>query len=147
MDETRLRAIIREEIALAVKTLHEAAGWTEADDDALIAVRRTVETFEHIYPRTCETADAERAANAENPFAPDLTMSPETADLILRAMNGLLLEGYWPKAYAVKGRHGGEDGQEYDDALILKAADIVGRDKIENEDLLKFLSELGTDPE
>lgn len=140
MDETRFRTIVREEIALAMKTLHEAAGWTEADEDALIAVRRTVESFEHIYFRTCGAADAERA-KTENPFAPDLAMSREAADFILRCMNGLLLEGYWPKAYAVEGRHGGEDGQEYDDALLLRAADIVGRDKIKNAELLRLLTE------
>jgi hypothetical protein len=78
----------------------------------------------------------------ENPFAPDLTMSREAADLILRAMNGLLEDGYWPKAYTVSGRFGGEDEPEYDNALIIRAADIVGRDKIKSAGLLRYLAEL-----
>jgi hypothetical protein len=68
MDETRLRAVVREEIAFAMKTLHLAAGWTEADDDALVAVRRTAEAFEHVYLRECQEADGKQAQEPKNPF-------------------------------------------------------------------------------
>ncbi|MGW2213299.1 hypothetical protein [Streptomyces sp. NPDC001781] len=144
MDDKRLRAVIREEIRLAVKTLDDAAEWTEADEDALAAIRRTVQTFRNRYAADCEAADAERAENPFEETAPDPTMSREVADFVLRAMNGLLLEGYWPKAYAVNGRHGGEDGREYDNALLLRAADIVGRDKIENAELRRLIAEAET---
>lgn len=78
----------------------------------------------------------------ENPFAPDLTMSPEVADYVLRSVKGWLLEGYWPKAYDVDGRHGGIDEQDYDAALVRRAADIVGRDKIKDSELLRYLAEV-----
>lgn len=77
-----------------------------------------------------------------DPFAPDLTMSREVADFILRAVNGLLLEGYWPKAYDVPGRHGGVDEQDCDVALLLKAAGIIGRDSIKNQELRDRLADL-----
>lgn len=141
MDETRLRAMMREEIALAVKALDEAADWTEADEDALTAIRRTTLTFGNHYRSVCQRADEKRAEAAENPFAPDLTMSPEVADFVLRAMNGLLLEGYWPKAYTVEDRHGGEDEEDYDTDLIRRAADIIGRDKIKNPNLRRLVAE------
>lgn len=85
--------------------------------------------------------------DGQNPFEPELTMSPETADFILRTLNGLLLEGYWPKGYDADGRHGGWDDREYDNALVLRAADIVGRDKIKNADLLRFVAELDAEAE
>lgn len=85
---------------------------------------------------------------AENPFAPDTTMSREVADFILRAVNGLLLEGYWPKAYTVEGRHGGDDGGDgSDNGVVRKAADIIGRDQIANQDLRRFIAELDADEE
>lgn len=86
---------------------------------------------------------APKPADAD-PFAPDLTMSRDVADFILRAVNGLVLEGYWPKAYTVDGRHG-DDDRDYDDALLLKAADIVGRDKIVNRYLQRFIAGLDSD--
>lgn len=79
---------------------------------------------------------------AGNQFAPDLAMSPEVADFVLRAYTGLMLEGYWPKGYDAPDRHGGTDDQDYDDALILRAADIVGRDKIKNASLRRALVDL-----
>jgi hypothetical protein len=85
------------------------------------------------------------ASEPADPFAPDLSMSPEVADFILRAVNGLLLEGYWPKVYTVDGRHGGEDTEDHDDDLIRRAADIVGRDKIQNRDLRRHIAELDED--
>lgn len=69
MDEKKLRAIVREEIRLAVKTLSEAAEWTEADEDALTAIRRTVETFGHYYSGACTEADGKQAQEPKNPFA------------------------------------------------------------------------------
>jgi hypothetical protein len=149
MDETRIRAIIREEIDRAFQAMSVAANGldmpyetSELDSRALTNIGQAADRAAHEFKELCETADEERAQDAENPFAPDTTMSREAADFILRAMNGLLLEGYWPKAYAVDGRHGGEDEPEYDNALLRRAADIIGRDKIRNTDLLRFLSEL-----
>lgn len=80
----------------------------------------------------------------ENPFAPDLTMSPEVADYVLRAVTGLLEDGYWPKAYTGYGP-GDKDEQDYDVALIRKAADTVGRDRIKNSELQRALAELDSD--
>lgn len=85
------------------------------------------------------------SAAETDPFAPDLTMSREAADYILRAVTGLLWEGYWPKDFRVDSRHGGDDGQGYDEALVLHAADIVGRDKIRNLELQRYLAELDSD--
>lgn len=79
---------------------------------------------------------------ADDPFAPDLKMSPEVADFILRAYTGLMLEGYWPKGYDACDRRGGVDARAYDDALVLRAADIVGRGKIKNASLRRALAEL-----
>lgn len=62
-DDTRLRAVIREEIALAMKTFREATAFTEADEDALTAVERVVETFGRDYLRECRAADEQREAN------------------------------------------------------------------------------------
>jgi hypothetical protein len=86
--------------------------------------------------------DEPKPANGD-PFAPDLTMSREVADFVLRAVTGLRLEGYWPKGYAVEGRHGGTDVRDYDVDLVRRAADVVGRDNIRNRDLL---SELDGEP-
>lgn len=76
----------------------------------------------------------------ENPFAPDLTMSREVADYVLRAVTGLLEEGYWPKAYTGYGPND-SDERDYDEALVLKAADIVGRENIKNSELLGALAD------
>lgn len=89
-----------------------------------------------------ELDGAKVAKSSENPFAPDLTMSREVADFILRATTGLLLEGYWPKGYGVAGRHGGRDTEDHDGDLVRRAADIVGRDKIVYDELLRYLAEL-----
>lgn len=85
--------------------------------------------------------DGAAPANGD-PFAPDLTMSREVADFVLRAYTGLLHEGYWPKGFGVPDRRGGTDARDYDDALILRAADIVGRDKVKNASLRRALAEL-----
>ncbi|WP_086559905.1 hypothetical protein [Streptomyces africanus] len=78
-----------------------------------------------------------------DPFGPgpDLMMSRETADLLLRAVTGLLDEGYWPKAYTGYGPDD-TDEKDYDTALVRRAADIVGRDRIKNRGLLEHLAEL-----
>lgn len=87
-------------------------------------------------------AKAPEPKSEENPFAPDLSMSREAADLILRAVTGLLWEGYWQKAYDAETRHGGIDVRDYDADLVRRAADVVGRDRIKNRDLLRYLAEL-----
>jgi hypothetical protein len=75
-----------------------------------------------------------------DPFAPDLTMSPEVADFILRAATGLLEDGYWPKAYTGFGPDDADE-REHDVALVRRAADIVGRHRIKNRELLEQLAE------
>jgi hypothetical protein len=94
-----------------------------------------------------ELDGAQQRPADENPFAPDLTMSREVADFILRAFIGLLLEGYWPKGYDAQGRHGGTDDQDYDFTLIRKAADIVGRKNIRNSELLAALADMDAEAE
>lgn len=141
MDETRMRAVIREEIALAVKTLAEQM-WSSDPEDTGASFEQAASSFGiYAYRGACEAADAEREA-ATNPFAPDLTMSPEVADFILRDVSGLLWESCGPKAYDVEDPRVGETGREYDNDVLLRAADIVGRDKIKNRDLLRFLEEV-----
>jgi hypothetical protein len=106
--------------------------------------RRAFETWKAGVDAALETTAPKQAADV-NPFAPDLTMSREAADFILRSTVGLLEEGYWPKSYTVESRYGGTDGEDYDDDLIRRAADIVGRDKIRHRYLLRYLAELGAD--
>lgn len=89
--------------------------------------------------------DREKPKSADtNPFAPDLTMSREVADYVLRAVAGLLHEGYWPIAYAEYGP-ADSDEDDYDGALVLRAADIVSRDKIKDTELQRFIAELNSD--
>lgn len=78
---------------------------------------------------------------ADDPFARDLTMSTEAADYILRALTGLLKNGYRPKAYTGYGPDDA-DKRGFDAALILRAAGIVGRENIRNRELLRHLAEL-----
>lgn len=80
MDETRVRAIIREEIALAFKTLAEAAWTSDPEDD--ISLERALSSFNsYAYRGAYEAADEEREQNAENPFEetdPDTGVPVET---------------------------------------------------------------------
>ena len=149
MDETRMRKVAREEIALAFRALSVAASdldmpyeTSELDSRALTNIEQAADRALRNYKQMGGAADEERA---ENPFAPDLTMSPEAANLIIRSTVGLLEEGYWPKAYTVEGRLGGEDTEDYDGDLIRRAADIVGRGKIKHAGLLRYLAELDAD--
>lgn len=75
MDETRLRAVMREEIALAMKTLEDQAYSSDPEDD--ISLERALSYFNsYAYEGACEKADEERAANEANPFEeekPDAT--------------------------------------------------------------------------
>lgn len=73
MDETRLRAIIREEIALAMKTLGTAAenadgyGTGDLESSALRAVQTATGRFLGEYKDACEWTDGERKRLAD-PF-------------------------------------------------------------------------------
>lgn len=75
MDETRIRAVIREEIALAVKTLGQIADLRNSRDDspgsdALYEIDGVASNFqEYSYAGACEEADEQRAQDAANPFA------------------------------------------------------------------------------
>lgn len=153
MVDERLREIIREEVVLALRALSIAANGldmpyetSELDSRALSNIEQAADRAAHEYKELCEAADEEAdpvlRARDVNPFAPDLTMSREAADLILRSIAGLLEEGYWPKGYDVDGRHGGKDTGEFDGDLVQRAADIVGRDKIVHGGLRRYLAEL-----
>jgi hypothetical protein len=68
MDETRLRAVIREEIALAVKTLAEQM-WSSDPEDTGASFEQAASSFGiYAYRGACEAADADRAEDARNPF-------------------------------------------------------------------------------
>jgi hypothetical protein len=73
-----------------------------------------------------------------NPFKPDLSMSRDVADFVLRAMAALLDEGCELLAYTGYGPNDW-DGLVYDEALVRRAADIVGRDRIEHDGLRDYL--------
>lgn len=89
MDETRVRAIIREEIALAMKTLGEIADLRNSRDDspgtdALYEISGAAFDFQqYAYAYACETADAERAEDAANPF--EETKPGEAVDAAVKA--------------------------------------------------------------
>lgn len=62
MDETRLRAVAREEIALAMKKLADLAYSNDPEED--ISLEQALSWFNsHAYKGACEAADAEREAN------------------------------------------------------------------------------------
>lgn len=76
MDETRIRAIIREEIALAFGALSASAQYldmpyetSELDSRALSNIGQTADQAVREYEARCETADEQRAEDAANPFA------------------------------------------------------------------------------
>ncbi|QDN64392.1 hypothetical protein [Streptomyces sp. S1D4-14] len=81
MEETRLRAVIREEIALAMKALKEAADRAdmpyetgELESSALRAIGNAVDCFHTEYKAMCEWTDGERK-RLTDPFtgeAPDV---------------------------------------------------------------------------
>lgn len=88
MDDTRLRAVIREEVALAMKTLGEVAGSVASsygDDqagerDGAYAIESAAGVyFESAYEADCTVADEQRAADAENPFTEAATGSADEA--------------------------------------------------------------------
>ncbi|MGY5634161.1 hypothetical protein ACW7N6_38110 [Streptomyces sp. UC1A3] len=64
MDEARMRAVAREEIALAMKTLEGEMYSSDPEDD--VTAERALSSFNtYAYRGACEKADEERA---ENPF-------------------------------------------------------------------------------
>lgn len=64
MDEARMRAIAREEIALAMKTLESEMYSSDPEDD--VTAERALSSFNtYAYRGACEKADEERV---ENPF-------------------------------------------------------------------------------
>lgn len=80
MEETRLRAVIREEMALAMKTLSAAAGnedgyeTGELESSALRAIQAATGRFLSEYKDACEWTDGERK-RLTDPFtgeAPDV---------------------------------------------------------------------------
>ncbi len=92
MNETRLRAIIREEIALAMKTLSEVAGSAASsygDDrtgerDGSFAIESAAGGFfESAYEADCAVADEQRAEHAADPF--EETKPGEAVDAATKA--------------------------------------------------------------
>lgn len=72
MDETRLRAVIREEIALAMKTLEEQAYSSDPEDD--VSLERALSYFNsYAYEGACRAADEQREANPFEEEKPDAT--------------------------------------------------------------------------
>lgn len=99
MDETRLRAVVREEIALAMKTLGEVADRNnnrdDSDDtDALYAIETVTNYFgQYAYEGACEKADEKRARDAANPFEepePDDAVDPAVKALVHAEVLGVL---------------------------------------------------------
>lgn len=68
MDETRLRAVIREEIALAVQTLADQMYDSDPESTGVSFEQAASYFTTYAYQGACEAADAERATAAENPF-------------------------------------------------------------------------------
>lgn len=68
MEETRLRAVIREEVALAVKTLADQMYDSDPESTG-VSFEQAASYFDSFaYRGACEAADEQRAAEAENPF-------------------------------------------------------------------------------
>lgn len=92
MDETRLRAVIREEIRLAVWTLGGLAeSRPDSDFDGLAS---EFHWFSH-YQDACESADEKRARDAENPFegqAPSEAVDPAVKALVRAEVLDVLKE-------------------------------------------------------
>lgn len=75
-DETRLRAIVREEIGRAFKALNAAANdldmpyeTSELDSRALRNIAEAADRAAHEFKELCETADEQQAQDPKNPFA------------------------------------------------------------------------------
>jgi hypothetical protein len=90
MDDTQLRAIIREEIALATKTLEDQAYSSDPDDD--VDLERALSSFNtYAYRGACEAADEQRARDTD-PFEATHDPGPDpTVTAAIRAeMLGVL---------------------------------------------------------
>lgn len=99
MDETRARAIVREEIALAVKVVGEIADLRNSRDsddpgtDALYEISGTASDFQqYAYAGSCEEADQQRAADAENPFEEPKPTDPAVQAVVHAEVQNVLME-------------------------------------------------------
>lgn len=81
------------------------------------------------------------AGEKPKPVDTDLSMSREVADFILRHLAGMREDGSRPVPYTGYSPHD-VSRQAYDSALVLRAADIVGREKVRNRELRDFLTYL-----
>lgn len=79
MDETRLRAVIREEIRLAVKTLAEQTYCSDPGSDDYTFEQAASHFGSWAYAGACEAADEQREANAANPFEEAETLARNPA--------------------------------------------------------------------
>lgn len=77
---------------------------------------------------------------SNNAEQPDTSMSPDVASVILRMTVALADEdrGALPASLVFTDGFGGVD----EDDVIRAAADIVGRDRIKDRDLLRYLAEI-----
>lgn len=71
---------------------------------------------------------------------PDMTMSPDVANVILRMAVTLEEEGRGPSSTSAVFTEGADEVDE--DFVIRKAADVIGRDRIKDRDLLSLLAEI-----
>lgn len=85
MNETRMRAIMREEIALAVKTLAEQTYCSDPGSDNYSFSEAASAFGIYAYRGACEAADAEREQEAANPFTDAGTTDPFKEDETLAA--------------------------------------------------------------
>jgi hypothetical protein len=81
MDETKLRAVIREEITLAVQTLADQMYDSDPESTGVSFGQAARYFADYAYRGACEAADAERA---ENPF------EEKTPDAVTEALRDVL---------------------------------------------------------
>lgn len=92
MDETRLRAMMREEIALAVKTLAEQTYCSDPDSDDYSFDRAASSFDRYAYRGACEAADAERAENPFTEAATDAAVDPSVKAFVHAEVQNVLRE-------------------------------------------------------
>jgi hypothetical protein len=103
MDETRVRALIREEIALAFRALSVAANdldmpyeTSELDSRALTNIEQAADRAAHEFKELCETADEQRVEDAKNPFEEKTTDADEITQRLRGIRDSLVASGGHP---------------------------------------------------
>lgn len=85
MDETRIRAVIREEIALAVKTLAEQTYCSDPDSGDYSLDQAASHFSSWAYAGACKEADEQRARDADDPFAEKTEPADPAVQTLVRA--------------------------------------------------------------